>query len=384
MRERDAKDARAQELLDPRLFDKIAECPYHELPRDPTTTTSHDHFLAKEGLAVYLPRRAGGGLCLVSSLDGMPVAMVQVYAVPTGEAHEHETSAAAWNELNGVPSTLIESSAMGRQSGSKQQFHAVFGSDDVELRVIFTNVSRNASLRITAWPCDAAGNSNESTDQSAFDSTLAPLESEEHVAERTTGRALLLKAVSKNASDLLNSDCGSGNQNGEGAPVDLAEELQMRVEKCVGSFLKISVKRVSDWYPSWTQAKWESLRWHSLVSHDLSFHPIILSRIHPSTHSFRTCSSRLGPPLGRQNHPRSVAAVPEMRPCSTSSSTSLLLLIRMRRHVEGADPPHHPLLLSGPRRLLRWARYVLMGLQLQRPLHRWERRQSLLPRSTHP
>ena len=64
--------------------------------------------------------------------------------------------------------------------------------EGVEVRAIPTNVSSLCSVRIAARRCDARGVCREDGVAPVFESELGPLESAEHAAEGTEGRALLL------------------------------------------------------------------------------------------------------------------------------------------------------------------------------------------------
>ena len=219
LRTRDATEATQNEILNPRLFDVVDELHPWNMPRDPAEP---DRF-ASEGLIVYLPRRSGGNMCLVSD-DGFPLAMVQVYAVDAGEAEKVETNGEFFGDVDGVVSALTKTERDG-------QFTAAFAKGGVEVRAVLTNVSNVGSVRVTVRCCDAQGECvQDGSNTTVFESELGPLESVEHVADGDEGRALLLGATGAAAS-----------------------------------YLKFTVSPTDSWIAMpLTNAMWEGARWHAL------------------------------------------------------------------------------------------------------------------------
>jgi len=225
-RARDASEATRNEILNPRLFDVVDELHPWNMPRDPREPGR----FASQGLIAYLPRRSGGGMCLVSE-DGFPMAMVQVYAVEARTAERVETEGGFFGDVDGVASVLTEDTRQNTQTDSSEgTFRASFAKGGVEIRAILTNVSSTCSVRITARRCDARGACREDGAAPVFESELGPLESAEHAAEGTEGRALLLGSTA--ASE---------------------------------SYVKFTVSPTEVWSMApLTNATWEGSRWHTL------------------------------------------------------------------------------------------------------------------------
>ena len=218
LRARDASEASRNEILNPRLFDVVDELHPWNMPRNPATPGR----FASQGLIAYLPRRQGGGVCLVSN-DGFPMVMIQVYAVEAKKAERVDAKGGFFGDVDGVASALAQTEKDG-------EFRASFAKGGVEVRAILTNVSSLCSVRIAARRCDARGACEEDGAAPVFESELGPLESAEHAAEGTEGRALLLGSTG--ASD---------------------------------SYVKFTVSPTEVWSAApLTNAMWEGSRWHAL------------------------------------------------------------------------------------------------------------------------
>ena len=167
-------------------------------------------------------------MCLVSE-DGFPMVMVQVYAVEARTAERVEMKGGFFGDVDGVASVLAQTESSESSAGT---FRASFAEGGVEIRAILTNVSSTCSVRIAARRCDARGVCQEDGAAAApvFESELGPLESVEHAAEGTEGRALLLGSTA--ASD---------------------------------SYVKFTVSPTEVWSMApLTNAMWEGSRWHAL------------------------------------------------------------------------------------------------------------------------
>ena len=128
-----------------------------------------------------------------------------------------------FGDVDGVASALAQTEKGG-------EFRASFAKGGVEVRAILTNVSSLCSVRIAARRCDARGACEEDGAAPVFESELGPLESAEHAAEGTEGRALLLGSTG--ASD---------------------------------SYVKFTVSPTEVWSAApLTNAVWEGSRWHAL------------------------------------------------------------------------------------------------------------------------
>ena len=99
LRARDASEASRNEILNPRLFDVVDELHPWNMPRNPATPGR----FASQGLIAYLPRRQGGGVCLVSN-DGFPMVMIQVYAVEAKKAERVDAKGGFFGDVDGVAS----------------------------------------------------------------------------------------------------------------------------------------------------------------------------------------------------------------------------------------------------------------------------------------
>ena len=221
LRARDASEASRNEILNPRLFDVVDELHPWNMPRNPVEHA--EGRFASQGLIAYLPRRQGGGMCLVSN-DGFPMVMVQVYAVEADKAERVDVKGGFFGDVDGVASSLTQTDKAGK-------FRASFAKGGVEVRAILTNVSSLCSVRIAARRCDARGVCREDGVAPVFESELGPLESAEHAAEGTEGRALLL-----------------GSTGASNAP-----------------YLKFTASPTEVWSAApLTNAVWEGSRWHAL------------------------------------------------------------------------------------------------------------------------
>ncbi len=255
-REREARDAKSKGFLDPRFFEKLAEVVADDVPR----TNSPSRTQERQAFTAYLPRRAGGGMCLVSDIDGTPLVNAQIYAVSSKtEAKDLD------EEVDGVVSTLVRLDGTATtdlnvpEPVAASKFHAIFGEDDVEVRILFTNISERAGpLRLRVRSCDASGNVSDSSPP-IFDMVVAPLESVEMTADQTTGRALLLRAARHVVT-------ASASTSGLPANVTLREELHKSLHQATGSYLLISVAPTGLIHFGGIESAryWDSLRWHSL------------------------------------------------------------------------------------------------------------------------
>jgi len=255
-REREAQDAKSKGLLDPRFFEKLAEVVADDVPRTNSLFRQTDE---RDAFTAYLPRRAGGGMCLVSDIDGTPLVNAQIYAVSL------KTTASDLDEdVDGVVSTLVRLDGATADLNAPEpvaatKFHAIFGEDDVEVRILFTNLSTRAGpLRLRVRSCDASGNVSDSLPPT-FDTVVAPLESVEMTADQTTGRALLLRA----ARHVVTT---SASTSGPATNVTLREELHKSLHQATGSYLLITVAPTGIIHFGGTESSkyWKSLRWHSL------------------------------------------------------------------------------------------------------------------------
>ena len=162
-------------------------------------------------------------MCLVSN-DGFPRVMIQVYAVEAEKAERVDVKGGFFGDVDGVASSLAQTDKAG-------EFRASFAKGGVEVRAILTNVSSLCSVRIAARRCDARGVCREDGVAPVFESELGPLESAEHAAEGTEGRALLL-----------------GSTGASNAP-----------------YLKFTASPTEVWSAApLTNAVWKGSRWHAL------------------------------------------------------------------------------------------------------------------------
>lgn len=255
-RAREARDAKSQGLLDPRFFEKLAEVVANDVPR----TNSHTGTREREAYVAYLPRRAGGGMCLVSDIDGTPILNVQIYAVSSTNAAKDLDE-----DVDGVVSTIVrlnvatDLSAPEPVAATFNKFHAIFGEDDAEVRILFTHLSeREGPMRVRVRSCDTSGKITDSSPP-IFDTVVAPLESIEMTADQTTGRALLLRIARHEVTTPDSTSSPAAN-------VTLREELHKSLHEATGSYLLITVAPTGMTRFGGTESAryWQSLRWHSL------------------------------------------------------------------------------------------------------------------------
>ena len=163
----------------------------------------------------------------MSRLDGMPLATVQVYAVSSEKAMQTVDDDAFDDDdcFDGFVSTLVRASdvlaeadaaaaaappAAAPRTGSgagtaiehekteeeeetgeeeenaTTKYHAIFGKDDVEVRLLLTNVSQTASLKMEVRSCDADGDVFAAGDRPLHESVVEPLQSVEVKADEET------------------------------------------------------------------------------------------------------------------------------------------------------------------------------------------------------
>ena len=253
-RKRLAKEARRDRILDPHYFVKINET---RAPPVPSTSSSSPHpsfpglQRFEEKYVAYRTKLPGGAMCLVSDVDGMPVATVQVFAV--GNSND-----ASNNDSELVPSSLIRADIHYNPNDNHPapnpitKMFALFGAGNVEVRMAFTNLSEKVGpVRMKLQTCDARGfdDGNTTFTNPIFDKIIQPLESVEMVCDNVTGRALLLNAAQQVISGFepLTS------------AVSLQQELNRALENSIGTYLKVSVAPCQTW-----SGHWDKLQWHCL------------------------------------------------------------------------------------------------------------------------
>ena len=238
-RERDAREARTQHLLDPFYFQKLAETAVPPFPNSGSLNSRDSSYVA------YLPQRTGGAMCLVSDVDGMPVATVQVFAISSALAAANEDPN---EEVNDVGSALVQADKAVPDETTK--VFAVFGADDVEVRVLITNVSEKVGpLWVRVRSCDATGRDDDTFTTPFFQQVVAPLETVEMKADNATGRALLLHAAQE-----LVAGCEPAT-----TAVSLRQELSRNLDRAAASYMRIDVAPCNTW-----SGHWDKLRWHNL------------------------------------------------------------------------------------------------------------------------
>ena len=265
-RTRAAEKARCEQLLDPHYFNAIdavadpSESLRGTIGGSPANANATGFTpLGVDAFAAYLPNRAGGGLCLVSDLDGSSLVHVQVYAVSStrAEAAERGDGKDGDEEADGVVSTLVRSDHTAANAETAI-FHAVFGEEDAEVRLLFMNVSAKVGmLRVGVRSCDASGNETSGI-PALLDTSIAPLQSVEMKADHSTGRALLMRA----AQQVVSASNGLQKKR----TVSMREELERRLNESAGSYLLVSGMPMSlmRFAGSDATAYWNSLRWHNL------------------------------------------------------------------------------------------------------------------------
>ena len=246
-RKRLAKEAKRDGILDPQYFEKINETRAPPLPSS-NVSSPHPAFPGlqtfQEKYVAYRSKLPGGAMCLVSDVDGMPVATVQVFAV--GNVND-----ASDDDGQPVPSSLVKADN-GEYPAPLTKMFALFGAGDVEVRMVFTNVAEKVGpVRIKLQMCDASGfdDGNTTFQNPIFDKIVQPVESVEMVCDNTTGKVLLLNAARQVISGfepLMSA-------------VSLQQELNRALENAIGTYLKVSVAPCQTW-----SGHWDKLRWHCL------------------------------------------------------------------------------------------------------------------------
>ena len=246
-RKRLREEAKRNCILDPQYFEKIDET---RAPPSPNIPSPHPAFpglpRCQEKYVAYRSKLPGGAMCLVSDVDGMPVATVQVFAV--GNVND-----AADNEGQPVPSSLVKADNDEYPALLTKMF-ALFGAGDVEVRMVFTNVAEKVGpVQIKLQMCDVNGFPLDGADGAfrnpIFDRIVQPIESAEMVCDNTTGKALLLNAARQVISGFepLTSTAS------------LQQELSQALENAIGTYMKVSVAPCQTW-----SGHWDRLRWHCL------------------------------------------------------------------------------------------------------------------------